>query len=147
MSKKWILVVLFASVATLFIAAGLQAGLEGCPEVITMENNEAFESHRMGIVEFTHTKHVEDYGYSCGECHHDDTGTPTDDIACGDEVASCLECHSEPGQPERGASKEEELEYYYGAVHQNCIDCHKAYNEETGEKTAPFACTQCHPRK
>lgn len=152
MSKKSILAVLFACVATLFIVAGLNAGLEGCPDVITMKHEAAFEQHRMGIVDFTHTKHVEDYGYSCGECHHDATGKPTDDITCEDDVKNCIDCHSKPGQPrvDRSLPEEERLalerEYFYGAIHENCTDCHKAFNEEKGENIAPVACTQCHPR-
>ncbi len=147
MRKKSILAVLFAGIASLFVAAGLNAALEECPDVITMKHEEAFEQHRMGIVDFTHTKHVEEYGYSCGDCHHDETGTPTDDIACGDDIASCIDCHSKPGQPGRDLSTEEELEYFLGAIHMNCIDCHRDFNEQEGENIAPVACTQCHPRQ
>ncbi len=141
MNKKWILAVLFAGVATLFAAAGINAGLEECPDVITMKHEDAFEEHRMGIVDFTHTEHVEDYGYDCGECHHDENGEPTNDIACDEDVTSCITCHSEPG-----GNPQSSTEYYSGAIHKNCMDCHKAYNEETGDKVAPIACTQCHPR-
>lgn len=152
MSKKSILVVLFAAVTMLFVASGLYAALEGCPDVITMKHEEAFEQHRMGIVEFTHTKHVEEYGASCGECHHDETGTPTDDITCDDDIASCIDCHSKPGQPrvDRTLPEEERLElereYFLGAIHQNCTECHKEHNQEVGEAAAPVACAACHPR-
>lgn len=152
MSKRSVLAVLFAGVASLFAVSAINAGLEGCPDVITMKHEEAFEQHRMGIVDFTHTKHVEDYGFSCGECHHDGTGTPTDDITCEDDIASCIDCHSKPGQPrvDRSLPEEERLklerEYFLGAIHQNCIDCHREENKKAGETISPVACTECHPR-
>jgi hypothetical protein len=151
MSKKSVLAILFAGVASLFAVAALNAGLEGCPDVITMKHEQAFEQHRMGIVDFTHTKHVEDYGFSCGECHHDASGNPTDDITCQDDVTSCIDCHNKPGQPrvDRSLPEEERLklerEYFLGAIHQNCIDCHREQNEKAGKKS-PVACTECHPR-
>lgn len=141
MSKKSILAVIFAAMATLFAAAGIQAGLDECREVIPMKHEEAFEQHRMAIVDFTHTKHVEEYGYNCGECHHDETGTPTDDITCSDEIASCIDCHSEPG-----GNPQSSLDYFSGAIHQNCTECHKDYNEEVGEDVAPAGCMDCHKR-
>ena len=33
-----------------------------------------------------------------------------------------------------------QLDYYYGAIHANCIDCHKA-----GE-AGPTKCNECHPK-
>jgi len=141
MRKKTILALLFAGVATLFVVAGLNAALEECPDVITMKHEEAFEQHRMGIVDFTHTKHVEEYGYSCGDCHHDEDGVPTDDITCTDDVPSCISCHSEPG-----GNPNSPLDYFNGAIHQNCQGCHQDFNEEVGDNIAPVGCVECHGR-
>ena len=152
MRKKPILIALFSAVAMLFVASGLYAALEGCPDVITKKHEEAFEQHRMGIVDFTHTKHVEEYGLSCGECHHDAQGKPLDDISSDDDIGHCIDCHSKPGQPRVDRSlpederREKEREYFLGAIHQNCIDCHRDYNVEAGVTIAPVACAECHPR-
>ncbi len=152
MKKRLVLLALVAFAATCFMAAGLYAASEsGCPDVVTMKNEKAFETHRMGIVEFSHKKHAEDYKAGCGDCHHDDKGQPLADITCDDKVQKCFECHAKTGVPkvDRSLPPEErakqELEYYYGALHANCIDCHKEFNKENKGK-APVACTQCHPK-
>jgi hypothetical protein len=118
-------------------------------DVLEMNNTDAFPKHKMGLCEFTHKKHStaapDGHGIACGECHHDKDGKPLE-LKEGDAVQGCLECHSEVGKPkkEKGMSKEDweamQLEYYYGAMHANCIDCHK-------EKGAgPVKCAECHPK-
>jgi len=105
-----------------------------CPDIITMEHKEAFEQHRMPIVEFEHNKHIEEYGYNCGVCHHDNDGIPLNDITCEDKIDNCIDCHSEPGGNIRSP-----IEYFSGAIHQNCMDCHK-------EDGGPVSCNECHVR-
>ncbi|HMA85785.1 MAG TPA: cytochrome c3 family protein [Desulfosalsimonadaceae bacterium] len=122
----------------------------GMPGVITMKNEKAFEQHRMGIVAFDHQKHAADkpegYGLGCGDCHHDENGEPLTDLKPGDEVQSCYECHDKDGRPRRDPAlspeewKKEELTYYYGAIHENCMGCHKKMGG------GPVSCTECHPR-
>lgn len=34
-----------------------------------------------------------------------------------------------------------QLEYYYGAIHANCIDCHRA------GQAGPVKCAECHPKQ
>ncbi|MFP4226785.1 MAG: cytochrome c3 family protein [Desulfobacterales bacterium] len=123
---------------------------EGFPGMITMKNEKAFEEHRMGIVEFDHEKHAaskpEGYGLGCGDCHHDENGEPLTDLKRGDPVQSCYECHDKDGRPRRDPAmsqeewKKEELTYYYGAIHENCMGCHKQMD------AGPVSCTECHPR-
>ncbi|MDZ7832616.1 MAG: cytochrome c3 family protein [Desulfobacterales bacterium] len=123
---------------------------EGFPGMITMKNENAFEEHRMGIVEFDHEKHAaskpEGYGLGCGDCHHDENGEPLTDLKRGDPVQSCYECHDKDGRPRRDPAmsqeewKKEELTYYYGAIHENCTGCHKQMG------AGPVSCTECHPR-
>lgn len=123
---------------------------EGLPDVIEMINKQAFEEHRMGIVSFEHQKHAsqkpEGYGLECGECHHDENGKPLTDLKPEDEVRSCYACHDKEGRPSRDSSmsqeewEEKQLQFYYGAIHENCIGCHK-------ESAGPTVCTQCHPKK
>ncbi len=122
------------------------AGLSG---VIEMKNEKAFPQHRMGIIQFDHEKHEADkpkgYGLGCGECHHDENGEPLGNLVHGDEVQSCYECHDKNGTPRRDPSmsqeewRKEQLAYYYGAIHENCTQCHKKMG-------GPVSCTQCHPR-
>ncbi len=123
---------------------------EGFPGMITMKNEKAFEEHRMGIVDFDHEKHAaskpEGYGLGCGDCHHDENGEPLTDLKRGDPVQSCYECHDKDGRPRRDPAmsqeewKKEELTYYYGAIHENCMGCHKQMG------AGPVSCTECHPR-
>lgn len=125
-------------------------------DVITMENTQAYDTHKKGIVSFTHKKHTEEYKIGCGDCHHDKDGKPLE-LKIGDDVQSCLECHVK-GQADRKAlramapaeRKKEELKYHYGAIHENCQGCHEKYNvEKAGDKRkgpAPVSCTQCHPK-
>jgi len=118
-------------------------------DIIEMKNTDAFSSHKMGIVMFDHQKHAaaepEGYGIACGQCHHDENGEPLT-LKKGDPVLGCMDCHEEPGKPRKSKemSKEEWetalLDYYYGAIHANCIDCHKAGG------AGPVKCADCHPK-
>jgi len=144
--KRILMVLTIAGVGMLFLAAGINASEHGdVPDVITMKNEKAFPQHRMGIVEFDHKTHADEYDLSCGDCHHDENGKPLEDLAHGDPVQSCFECHDKKGRPRRDQSmspeewKAEQLKYYYGAIHENCMGCHK-------EQGGPTRCTECHPR-
>ncbi len=131
--------------------AAKAAGSAGSPDVIAM-NNSAYSKHTKGIVTFTHQKHVKDYSIGCGDCHHDESGTPLE-LSEGDSVEGCIECHSETKKPkDEKLSKEESIaKYHKEALHANCIGCHKAYNVEHGDpkgkKPAPTSCGKCHPKK
>jgi cytochrome c553 len=109
-----------------------------------------YEKHTKGIVKFTHKKHIEEYGATCGECHHDDKGKPLD-LKMGDDVQRCIECHKKPGERPKGKdapklSKKERLEFHAEALHYNCKDCHKEFNKKNKTKAAPTTCTKCHPK-
>ncbi|MDY6825082.1 MAG: cytochrome c3 family protein [Thermodesulfobacteriota bacterium] len=143
--------------AILMVAGLAIAGTE-FKDVIQMENEDAYEKHTKSIATFTHKKHVEEHDVGCGECHHDEDGKPLTDLKKGDDVQECVECHK-PGRPDRaslrGLSREEreaaELEYHYGAIHQNCQGCHEEYNKEKAgnprKGPAPVSCNDCHPRE
>lgn len=131
-------------------ATALYAGTT-VPDVIQM-NNPAYEEHTKGIVAFTHKKHAEDYGASCGDCHHDDQGKPLADLKAGDDVQGCIACHKNPGERPKGKDapkldKTGRLAYHAEALHYNCRDCHKEYNKKNKTKAAPTTCTKCHPKK
>lgn len=127
------------------VAAATGGG--AAPDVIAMSNS-LYPEHTKPIVQFTHAKHVQDYGIGCGECHHDDSAQPLANLKMGDPVAGCGECHSEAGRPGPEAkTPSDKLAYHMQAVHQNCIGCHKDYNTEKGVKDAPQTCAQCHPKE
>ena len=117
--------------------------------VIEMNHAQAFDSHRMGIVIFNHQTHYtaapDGYGLACGECHHDASGNPLE-LQEGDAVQGCMACHDKAGKPKKPSEMSKEawdemqLEYYYGAIHANCINCHKAGG------AGPVKCADCHPR-
>ena len=150
MNKKSLFLTLFiAGISVFFIAGSIIAGGTKFEDVIQLEN-EAYEEHTRGIVEFTHRKHTEDYGISCGECHHDDQGQALD-LKEGDHVQSCIECHSIPSEAPKGKdaprlTKEERLEYHAEAMHLSCTGCHREYNREHETKAAPATCVGCHPK-
>ena len=115
-------------------------------------NNPGYAKHKKGIVMFTHRVHFEDYGISCGDCHHDETGTPLE-LTEGDDVQSCIECHEGTEKPkgEKLPKDEAIMKYHFEALHANCMGCHKAYNIEKGDpkgkKPAPVSSKLCHPKK
>ena len=157
MKKGTVLLVTFiAGLLSLFVVTGIYAGTD-VQDVIPM-NNKAYKEHKKGIVEFNHKKHIEEYGASCGECHHDDQGKPLD-LKMGDDVQSCIACHKIPGEVPKDVKKEWKakklkkaetnklkLEYHAEALHMNCKDCHKAFNKKNKTKKAPTTCKKCHPK-
>lgn len=118
--------------------------------VMEMKNTTAFASHKKGIVLFSHDRHAaakpEGYSIACGDCHHDKAGKPLA-LKQGDPVQKCMECHPKTGVPKKpeGLSKTDwdamQLEYYYGAIHANCMGCHKAGG------AGPVKCADCHPKQ
>lgn len=153
--KQLSLMIGFPLLLALLLVGLAVAGTEFV-DVIKMENKQAYDEHKKGIVMFTHKKHAEEYKIGCGDCHHDKDGKPLE-LKIGDDVQSCLECHVK-GQADKAAlrsmspaeRKKEELKYHYGAIHDNCQGCHEKFNvEKAGDKRkgpAPVSCTQCHPK-
>ena len=148
--KKWSigLLAILATAFSLILVTGLYAGTKMPTEVKIQ--HEGFENTK-GIVTFTHQKHVTDFKLACSECHHDDKGKPLTDLKEGDEVKTCFECHTKPGELKgkkaKGLSKTELIAYVGNAFHQNCIGCHRDYNKKNKTKAAPQKCTDCHPKK
>ena len=145
--------------AFLFAAVGLYAA-SNVPDVIKMDNK-AYKKHKRPIVDFNHLKHAEAYAEKhpefykngCGECHHDENGKPLAGLKSGDDVKSCMECHSKPGELKgkkaKGLSKKQKLEYHANAIHDNCRGCHRSYNKKNKLKSkspgyAPTTCKKCH---
>lgn len=139
--------------ALFFLTTSLYAGAE-VADVIKMEDK-AYETHKKGIVRFTHKNHAEEYKIGCGECHHDENNKPLDNLSECDKVQKCIECHKKPamikGKEAKGLTKEQKREYHANAIHDNCKTCHKKFNKEKGLKSkdkgaAPTTCKACHPK-
>ena len=153
MYRRLLAITVTVAIATLFITAGIYAGTEVNDE-IKMENP-AYKTRKYKAVTFTHKKHIEEYGASCGECHHDENNKPLD-LKEGDDVKNCIECHKIPeyitGKKAKGLTKEQKREYHANAVMDNCRDCHRKSNKEKGLKSrdkgaAPATCKTCHGGK
>lgn len=149
MNKRLITLLLAAGIAVIFVATGIQAGTD-VKDTITMEDP-GYKKHKKGLVEFTHKKHAEDYGISCGDCHHDDKGKPLAGLKMGDNVQKCSECHN---KFKKDKKNKKDIMVHENAMHENCIECHKEYNmkkdpaDKKGTKgPAPASCSKCHPKK
>ncbi len=148
MSLKKVVAVITFSAVVMF--GGLIYAGTSAQEVIPM-NEPAYAAHKKGIVQFTHKKHVAEYKFACGECHHDDKGAPLE-LKKGDAVQRCIECHPKAVPVPKGKdapklSSKEELAFHTVAIHQNCKGCHKEYNKKNKTKAAPTTCSKCHPKK
>lgn len=143
-------------VFSVFLAVGVAVAGTQFVDDIRMENKQAYDEHKQGIVIFTHKKHTEEYKIGCGDCHHDKDGKPLT-LKVGDDVQSCLECHVKGKSDKKALSalppaerRKEALKFHYDAIHENCQGCHEKFNmEKAGDKRkgpAPVACTQCHPK-
>ncbi|TYT74178.1 cytochrome c3 family protein [Desulfobotulus mexicanus] len=141
--KKGFFLAVTGAALLLFAAAVALAGAikTEVDDVIQMKTP-IYEEHERPLVTFTHKLHSEDYGISCGTCHHDDKGQPLE-LVMGDPVQSCAACHSIPGQRPRG-DKTPKLDFHAEAMHDSCRSCHAQFNREKGERIAPIMCNQCH---
>jgi hypothetical protein len=149
-SKHTLVTLMIAVISLLFIATAINAQEAGKSDVIEMKHTKAFTQRKQGIVMFAHKKHFDakpnGYGIGCGECHHDKEGKPLANLKDSDKVQSCFECHTKPDKPKKESGmtdadwKKLNLSYYYGAIHENCISCHKTQGK------GPVKCAECHPK-
>jgi len=160
--KRYLVTLLVAVIATMFIVVGIYAGTEVKDEIV-MENK-AYAKHTKSIQTFSHKKHQKEYAEKypefykngCGDCHHDKDNKPLTELKEGDEVQNCIECHKKPGyikgKKAKGLDKKQKREYHANAIHDNCKGCHKKFNKKMklkakDEKAAPTTCKKCHPKK
>jgi len=126
-----------SALITFLVATFLPAAEEqAIPENILL-GQEMCGKNRKGPVEFSHLNHIEDYGLSCEECHHDymDSKNVWKE---GDWVNKCTECHD-------ACKSDGNVKKLKVAFHKNCIDCHRKIKAEWGSTDAPFRdCRGCH---
>ncbi len=148
MKKTSLIILLVATIGFVFTFSGVYASDKG-PESITMESK-VFKKHKKALVTLSHKKHNEEYKIACDDCHHVYEGGKNV-WKEGDKVQKCSECHKEAKAPraKKGEPKMKKADkiknYFYSAIHENCVACHKA--EKKKGKTAPAACKDCHPKK
>lgn len=153
MNKIRISTLLAALVISLAAVSLLWAGT-AVDDQFVMKTKE-YTKHTYHAVPFTHKKHTDDYSISCGECHHDAKGKALE-LAAGDNVQRCIECHDKPGKAPKAKGKKKlkgkaKLQYQAEAMHANCISCHKTFNKDFKKKSgkkrgpAPTSCKKCHP--
>jgi len=106
--------------------------------------------------QFDHARHIK-LTRECSGCHHHTAGTLVEDPNCirchrnsgENKVVRCRGCHlADPFSAASLREKNSNPNMYHldkpglkGAMHQNCIGCHKKVAK------APIGCTECHKRK
>ena len=138
--------------AALFVGTVVFLGLSGAaqevPEKIVIKSG-LWKAHTKAAVEFSHKKHAEVYNIKCTDCHHvykDGKNVWKQ----GDEVRTCMACHTEPTiQGEKKLPEAQQKLNLKLAYHENCVGCHKALKLKDREKYAniPTTCMNCHPKE
>ncbi len=147
--KKQSLLTLMVAILSVGLVFSVVYATQKSPDDITM-NSPVFKKHKKALVNLSHKKHNAEYKIPCNDCHHVYEGGKNT-WKEGDEVKKCVACHKEAKAPKakKGAPKMPKAEkiknYYYSAIHANCVTCHKA--EKKKGKKAPAACKDCHPKK
>jgi hypothetical protein len=147
--KKRSLMVLTATASGVVFLFALAYATQQAPAIMTMESK-LFPKHTKTLVTFNHKKHNVDYKIGCADCHHlykDGKNVWKE----GDAVQKCDVCHTEAKAP-TGAdapklSKAEQIKkYYYSAIHENCVECHKDLQKADKTRVIPTKCAECHPK-
>lgn len=132
--KSMVLAALVVFCGVVFMAGFLTAA--EAPDEVTINDPAFGGQNKKGPVKLNHKKHVEDYGVSCTECHHDyqDGKNVWKE---GDPVKTCGECH--PMEESQGKLYKLKAGT---AFHNNCRECHKAQDKGPYKK-----CNDCHAEK
>jgi len=120
------------------------AGSEA-PSVLIYElpfNERTYTSHS---VTFAHAAHAMKYKIACVQCHH----TLEQGAIAVEET--CADCHTNTEMrsfPQAESIPEENrMEYYFLAVHDQCINCHREVRQSDEVTKAPVGCWRCHVYK
>ena len=155
--NKRLLIACIISVIWLAVGASVAQQTDPVPMVIDFDgandgssSGNAFQSIYSGPVKFTHSKHVQDYGASCGDCHHDSDAQPINAYD-PDAIYACGECHDEEGliwgpAAENDASAGDLIAHRVNVIHMKCIGCHQMYNNLNQVVKIPESCKTCHTR-
>ena len=115
------------------------------PEFLQYElsfDKRTFTSHS---VAFAHAKHAMKYKIACIRCHHTlEPGAVAVEESCKD-CHTNIEMRSFPQAENIPAEKR--MDYYFLAIHDQCINCHKKVRESDQWTQAPVGCWRCHVYK
>ena len=154
--NKRLLIICIAGL--LWLVMGTAVAQQSVPGVIDFDgatdgdgSGDTFRSVYSGPVKFTHSKHVEDYGAVCGDCHHDSDAEPINSFD-PDVTYACGECHSEEGFlrgpiAENEVSADGRVAHRANVIHMNCFGCHQMYNDLNQVVRVAESCKTCHTRQ
>ena len=141
-----------------WLTIGAAIAQQEVPELIEFDGaafdegggSDIYPSAFTGPVKFSHSRHVEEYGAACGDCHHDSDFEPID-AHDPDETYACVECHDEEGLirgpiAEIEASDSDLIAHRSNVIHMQCIGCHKQFNNDKQGVRAPESCIACHTK-
>lgn len=125
----------------------LSMDAEDAPESITID----YLQELYAAVSFDHRLHTD--MYDCRSCHHHTTGTGTENTSCkkchadseSSDNVSCSGCHEpQKSSPGTAGNQRKATAVYHidkpglkGALHLQCLSCHRAEN-------GPTDCQGCH---
>ena len=102
-------------------------------------NQWAYSNHS---VTFAHATHAMKYKIACIRCHH-----KLGEGAIAVEK-TCRDCHANTEMksfPQAESIPEEKrMDYYFLAIHDQCINCHKEVRKSDEWTKAPVGCWRCH---
>lgn len=134
-----------ASLLTFLEICGISYAESSLPLVLQYElpfNESAYSSH---YVTFTHATHAMKYKITCIQCHH----TLEQGAIAVEET--CRDCHKNTGIKSFAEAKnvpdEKRKDYYFIAIHGQCVNCHKEVKNHDEGANAPVGCWRCHVRK
>jgi hypothetical protein len=154
--NKRLLITCIAGV--LWLAIGAAVAQQTVPELIDFDGatdgggpGDTFRSIYSGPVKFTHSKHVQDYGAVCGDCHHDNDAEPINSYD-PDAIYACGECHNEKGLlrgpiAENEVSAGDRIAHRANSIHMKCFSCHQMYNNLNQVVRVAESCKTCHTRQ
>ena len=150
---------LITCIAGLFwLAIGAAVAQQTVPDVIDFDgatdvvgSGDTYRSIYSGPVKFTHSRHVEDYGAACGDCHHDSDAEPINSYN-PEATYVCGECHNEEGLlrgpiAENEVSVSDRVAHRANVIHLKCIGCHQMYNDLNQVVRVPESCRTCHTKQ
>lgn len=105
-------------------------------------NKRTYSSHS---VTFAHSTHAMKYKIACIQCHHKlEVGA----IAVEE---TCVDCHTNTEMKSfpqaKNIPQEERMDYYFIAIHNQCVHCHKEVRQYDKWTKAPVGCWRCHVLK
>jgi len=105
-------------------------------------NKLTYSSHS---VTFAHSTHAMKHKIACIQCHH---ALEVGAIAVEE---TCVDCHTNTEMKSfpqaRNIPEEERMDYYFIAIHNQCVHCHKEVRKYDEWTKAPVGCWRCHVHK